>query len=151
MDCNQIILRLFVLKNFGEASEMWTLKVPSLEALFILGFGVFHFVIPFILSPNFTNTTLFGVLRIADFVLPGCFALAILSIVFYTTKNRYPAAVLAFLYGGGITFHVLYLSGVFPPVIIVPDKLFLVVGIVIDAFAILTVYDYYRRLHLLAG
>ena len=150
MDCNQIIFRLFVLKNFGEASEMWTLKVPSLEALFILGFGVFHFVIPFILPPNFTNTTLFGVLRIADLVLPGTFTVAISSIIFYLTRNRYPAALLAFLYGGGIAFHLLYLSGVFPSIIIVPDKLILVAGIVVDALSITAIYDYYRRVHLLS-
>lgn len=130
---------------------MRALKLASLEATFILVFGVIHFAIPFILPPNFSGTTLFAILPLADFVLPGCFALAILSILFYATKNRYPAAVLAFMFGGGITFHVLYLSGVFPPVIIVPDKLFLVAGIVIDALAILAVYDYYRRLHSLAG
>ena len=131
---------------------MRALKLASLEATFILVFGVFHFAIPFILPPNFSGgTTLFAILPLADFVLPGCFALAILSILFYATKNRYPAAVLAFLFGGGITFHVLYLSGVFPPVIVVPDRLFLVFGIVIDVLAIFAVYDYYRRLHSLAG
>jgi hypothetical protein len=121
------------------------MKTTTLEVLFILGFGIFHFAIPFILLPNF-NANLFG-LQIADFVLPGCFTLAILSIIFYITKNRYPAALLAFLFSGGIAFHALYLSGLFPPVIIVPTKLLLVAGIVIDALSILAIYDYYRQLH----
>jgi len=124
--------------------RMW--RLASLEAIFIVVFGVFHFAIPFVLPPNFSETTLFAALPIAYFVLPGCFTLAILSLVFFATKNRYPAAVLSFLYGGGITFHALYLSGAFPAVIIVPDKLFLVAGIVIDTLAILAVSDYYRRL-----
>ena len=130
---------------------MQTLKVATLEALFILGFGAVHFAIPFILPPNFNTTTnLFATLHIADFVLPGTFTLAILSIVFYVTKNRYPAALLIFLYSGGIVFHVLYLSGVFPPVIIVPDRLILVLGIVVDALSTMTIYDYYRRVHSLS-
>ena len=125
------------------------LKAATVEALFILGFGVFHFAIPFILPPNFSaDTSLFGV-RIADFVLPGTFTVAISSILFYLTKNRYPAALLAFLYSGGIVFHLLYLSGVFPSVIVIPDKLILVVAVAVDAIAIAAVYDYHRRADLL--
>lgn len=126
---------------------MQALKISSLEATFILVFGVFHFAIPFVLPPNFEGTTILNVLPIAYFVLPGCFLLASLSLVYFFTKNRYPAGVLAFLYGGGIAFHALYLSGAFPAVILVPDRLFLVAGIVIDGLAILSIYDYYRRLH----
>ena len=137
---------MFVLKKVREASALKTLKVTLLEALFILGFGAFHFVIPFILPPNFVaNGTLVG-LRISDFVLPGCFALAIASIAFYLTKRWYAGAFLAFLYGGGVFFHALYLAGLFPSVIIVPDKLVLVLGIVVDSLSIITIYDYYHRL-----
>ena len=127
---------------------MKTVKTTTLEALFILGFGVFHFAIPFILLPNYSAaTSIFGALRIADFVLPGCFALAISSIVFSVTKNRYPAVFLGFLFGGGIAFHILYLSGLFPSLIIVPTKLILVAGIAVDGLSIMTIYDYYRRIH----
>ncbi len=128
---------------------MRLLKVAQLEGLYVLVFGVLHFAIPFLLPPNYiAQTTVFGFIRIADFVLPGCFLLAISTLVFFVTKNRYPAGLLAFLYGGGITFHALYLSGVFPPVILVPSSLFLVVGIVVDALAIGSIYDYHRRLHI---
>ncbi len=127
---------------------MNVLNVKTAEVLFILGFGVFHFALPFIFSPNFGMANLFGFLRIADFVLPGCFALAIVSIVFYVVKSRYLAALLAFLYGGGIIFHVLFLSGLFPSVIIVPTSLISVAGIVIDSLCIMAIYDYYRRVQL---
>ncbi len=138
---------MFVLKKVREAHALKTVKVVLLEAVFILGFGAFHFAIPFILPPNFVaNGTLAG-LRIADFVLPGCFALAIASIAFYLTKRWYAGAFLAFLYGGGVVFHVLYLAGLFPSVIIVPDKLILVLGIVVDSLSIVAIYDYYHRLH----
>ena len=122
------------------------MKTATLELIFLLIFGVFHFAVPFILPPNFHATNLFG-LQIADFVLPGCFALAILSIVFSLTGNRYPAALLAFLYSGGITFHALYLVGLFSPVIVVPTKMLLVIGIIIDGVSIIAIYDYYRRVH----
>lgn len=129
---------------------MRTLKVAAAEGLYVLVFGVLHFAIPFILPPNYVAaTTVFGGIRIADFVLPGCFLLATLSLVFYATKNRYSAGLLAFFYCGGIVFHVLYLSGVFPPVIVVPSSLILVVGIVVDALAIFSIYDSQRRLHML--
>jgi hypothetical protein len=121
------------------------LNVKTAEVLFILGFGVFHFALPFIFSPNFNMANLFGFLRITDFVLPGSFALAILSIVFCVTNSRYPAALLAFLYGGGIVFHALFLSGQFPPMVVVPTSLVLVAGIVIDALSIIAIYDYYHR------
>jgi hypothetical protein len=126
---------------------MKMVKVALLEAVFIIGFGVFHFAIPFILPPNFVaNGTLAG-LRIADFVLPGCFALAISSLAFYLTKRWYAGALLAFFYGGGVVFHALYLAGLFPAVIIVPDKLILALGIVVDSLSIIAIYDFYRRLH----
>jgi hypothetical protein len=116
-----------------------------LEALFILGFGIFHFAIPFVLPPNFNSTNLFGFLPIGDFVLPGCFTLAIVSIILYLTRNWYPAALLAFLYGGGIAFHALYLSGLFPPVIVVPSKLTLVAGIIFDSLSIVAIYDFISK------
>jgi hypothetical protein len=116
------------------------------EALFILVFGASHFAIPFILPPNNNVTVnLFVTLHIADFVLPGCFILAVTSIVFYLTNNRYPAARLAFLYDGGVVFHVLYFLGAVPSVIIVPNDIVLAAGIVVDALSIITIYDYHRR------
>ncbi len=131
---------------------MSAVKLATLEGLFILGFGVLHFAIPFLLPPNFTSdTNVFGALRIADFVLPGSFTVAISSILVYTTKNRYPAVLLAFLYSGGIAFHLFYLSGVFPSVILVPNPLFLIGGIIVDALSIMAIYDYYRRVHKLSG
>ena len=129
---------------------MKTNSVWLLEAAFILAFGVFHFAIPFIF-PAKANVTinLFVNLHIADFVLPGCFLLATVSIVFVFTKNRYPAAILVFLYGGGIVFHALFLSGILPPVIVVPNSsAVLAGGIVIDALSIAAVYDFHRRSHL---
>ena len=142
---------MFVLKNFGEASAMRTLKVTTFRSCYsfwgsefsILSYRSFF-------HQTSSNTTLFGVLRIAYFVLPGSFTVAISSILFYLTRNRYPAALLAFLYGGGIVFHLLYLSGVFPSILVVPDKLILVAGIVVDALSITAIYDYYRRVHLLS-
>jgi hypothetical protein len=122
------------------------LNVRIAEALFILVFGAFHFAIPFILPPNNNVTVnLFVTLQIADFVLPGCFILAVTSIIFYLTNNRYPAALLAFLYGGGVVFHVLYFLGLVPSVIIVPNNIVLAAGIVIDSLSIITIYDYHRR------
>lgn len=120
------------------------MKTTTLELIFLLIFGVFHFAIPFILPPNFHATNLFG-LQIADFVLPGCFTLAILTIVFFLTRNRYPAALLAFMYSGGITFHALYLASLFPPVIVVPTRILLVIAIIIDGVSIVAIYDCYRR------
>jgi hypothetical protein len=122
------------------------LNVRVVEALFILVFGAFHFAIPFILPPNNNITiNIFVTLHITDFVLPGCFILAVTSIVFYLTNNRYPAALLAFLYSGGIVFHVLYFLGIVPSVILVPNNIVLAAGIVVDSLSIITIYDYYRR------
>lgn len=123
-------------------------KIAYVEAAFIMVFGVVHFAIPFLLPPNATaaNTSnIFSTLHITDFVLPGAFALAILSLIFMYTKNRYPATLLAFLYFGGITLHSLYFLGFVPAVIIIPSPLFLVFGIVLDALAILSIYDYLQR------
>ncbi len=123
------------------------LTIALFESLFILIFGIAHFAIPFLLPPNFVEqTTLFGALRIADFVLPGCFAVAISALLYYATKNLIPGAVLAFLYGGGIVFHALYLAGLFPSVLTVPSQVIPVGGIVIDALSIVAIFDYYRRL-----
>jgi hypothetical protein len=139
---------LFAFKKVREASKVKALNARTAEALFILVFGAFHFAIPFILLPSIKTTiNLFVTLHIADFVLPGCFTLAIVSIIFYVTSNRYSAALLAFLYSGGIIFHVLYFLGLVPPVIIVPNSIILVAGIVADALSIMAIYDYYRRVH----
>jgi hypothetical protein len=127
---------------------MRILNTKTAETLFILGFGAFHFAIPIIFPPNFSAvTTIFVTLRIADFVLPGCFTLAILCFIFYATNNRYLAALLAFLYSGGITFHSAYLLGLFPSVIVVPNMAISIAGIIIDVLSILTIYDYYQRVH----
>lgn len=125
------------------------MNTSRLEAFFILGFGVFHFAIPFLLPPNYNAPTLFG-LQIADFVLPGCFLLAASAIAFFASKNPFCGGLLVFLYCGGITFHILYLSGLFPSVLVVPTRLLLVGGIVLDALSIFVVVDYYRRVHVAA-
>ncbi len=126
---------------------MKALSVAMLESLFILIFGVVHFTIPFWLPPNFVaETTVLDGLRIADFVAPGCFAVAISAILYFGTKNVIPGAVLAFLYAGGITFHALYILGVFPSVLVVPTPLISIGGIIIDAFSIGAIFDYYRRI-----
>ncbi len=126
------------------------MKWVTLEALFILGFGIFHFALPFILPPNFTvGTTLFATLYIGYLVIPGCLILGISSIIFYLSKNRYSAILLIFLYCGGIVLHFLYLTGLFPSVVVVPDGLILAIGIVVDALTISLIYDYYRRFRML--
>ncbi len=127
---------------------MQRVKIVSVEAGFLLVFGVFHFAIPFLLPPNAlaaSNSSVFSTLHITDFVLPGTFALAILSLVFLYTKNRYPAAGLAFLYGGGIVLHTLFFLGFVPAVLIVPSPLLLAFGILLDALAIVAIYDYLQR------
>jgi hypothetical protein len=116
--------------------------VTRLEAVFILVFGAVHFAIPFLLPPNLDSTTLW-VFPIGYLVLPGCFAVAISSILYFATKHRAAGAVLAFLYGGGIFFHALYLSGLFPSVLVVPSPAIPVGGIVIDSLAIGAIYDFY--------
>jgi hypothetical protein len=123
-----------------------TASLATAEAAFILVFGVIHFAIPFILPPNtMAETTIFGSLRIADFVAPGCYAVAISAILYFATKNLIPGAVLAFLYAGGITFHLLYLVGVFPSVLVVPSPVISIGGIIIDAASIVVIVDCYRR------
>jgi hypothetical protein len=107
--------KLSVLKNVGEKGAMSAPRIITLEALFILIFGIFHFAVPFILPPNYANTGFIAGLQVADFVIPGCFTLAIISIIVFITKNRYAAVALSFLYGGGVVFHGLYLSGALPP------------------------------------
>jgi hypothetical protein len=122
------------------------LKAGTVELLFIFIFGVFHFALPFILTPNpNAKINFFVTLHISDFVLPGCFTLAIVSIIFYLTHNRYTAVMLAFLYNGGIVFHLLYFLGLVESVIIVPNNIILAVGIPVDALAVVATYDYYRR------
>jgi hypothetical protein len=124
------------------------LKAGTVELLFIFIFGVFHFALPFILIPNpNAKINLLVTLQISDFVFPGCFILAIVSIIFCVTHNRYPAGLLAFLYSGGIVFHTLYFLGLVESVVIVPTNIILVVGIPVDELAVVATYDYYRRVH----
>lgn len=128
---------------------------PSLmkaEWAFILGFGVFHFLVPFFLPPNFVAAvvpvySLFWGLQLSDFVIPGSIVLATLSILFIYTKNRFLMGALMVMYLGGAFFHGLYLVGYLPPLIIVPDSSFLAFGLLIDTFTAIVIYDYYRRAH----
>jgi hypothetical protein len=136
------------LKSFGENKmRAWTVSIATAEAAFILIFGLVHFAIPFVLPPNFiAETTVFGSIRIADLVLPGCFAVAISALLYFGTKNIIPGAVLAFLYAGGITFHALYLAGLFPSVLTISSPMVPIGGIIIDAASIIAIFDYYRRI-----
>ncbi|MGD6805919.1 MAG: hypothetical protein ACQCN4_03055 [Candidatus Bathyarchaeia archaeon] len=117
-----------------------------LEALFILIFGAAHFAIPFLLPPNLESTTLW-IFPIGYFVLPGCFAVAISGILYFATKRLAAGACLAFLYGGGIFFHALYLLGLFPSVLTIPSAVIPIGGIIIDALSIAAIYNFYRRVH----
>lgn len=111
-------------------------------------FGVSHFAIPFLLPPNTVSadvSTAFATLHIADFVIPGVFALAFLSLIFIYTKNLVSAGLLAFLYAGGIVLHTLFFLGLVPPVLVVPSPFFLAAGIVLDALAIGAIYKIMRR------
>ncbi len=119
-----------------------------IELGFLFIFGVFHFALPFLLPPNTIQaqeSTAFSVLHITDMVLPGAFALAILSLIFVFTKNLVAGVLLAFLYFGGIVFHCLFLLGFAPSVVVVPSPLFLAGGIVLDVLAIAAVNDVLRR------
>ncbi len=123
-------------------------KIHFVETVFLLVFGVFHFAIPFLLPPNTIGaetSAAFSTLHIADFVIPGTFALAILSLIFLYTKNLFSAVLLAFLYFGGIVLHSLFFLNFVPAVIVVPSPLFLAGGIVLDAVAIAAIYDIARR------
>jgi hypothetical protein len=125
----------------------WPLSIATAEAAFILIFGLVHFAIPFVLPPNLVaETTVFGSIRIADLVLPGCFAVAISALLYFGTRNIIPGAVLAFLYAGGITFHALYLAGLFPSVLTITSPSVPIGGIIIDAASIIAIFDYYRRI-----
>ena len=123
---------------------MLSSKIIRLDALFIASFGALHFFVPFLLPPNFSNTSIF-----AYSVIPGSLTLATLSLVYYLTKNRYPGFFLSFLYAGGVLFHAMYFFGVFPAILTIPEALlpFLSVGVVLDTLSILTIFDYYRRTH----
>ena len=129
---------------------------PSLmraEWAFILGFGVFHLLVPFFVPPNFLTAvvpiySLFWGLSIADLVIPGCIVLAALSIVFVYTMNLFSMAALMIMYLGGAFFHTLYFIGFLPPLLVVPNTSILAFGIFIDTFTAVAIYDYYRRSHL---
>jgi hypothetical protein len=132
---------------------------PSLmtaEWTFILGFGVFHLLVPLFLPPNFLVAlipvySLFWGLRLADFVIPGCIVLAALSILFVYTKNRFVMGGLMVMYLGGAFFHGLYLVGYLPPLIIVPETSFLAFGILIDTLTAIVIFDYHRRNRVRSG
>jgi hypothetical protein len=126
------------------------IRLNEIERVFILGFGVFHFLVPVFIPPNFLTAivpiySLFWGLRLADLVIPGCIVLASLSIVFIYTKNFWPMAILIFLYLGGAFFHSLYLLGFLPPLLVVPDQSYLAFGIFIDTVTSAVIYDYFRR------
>jgi hypothetical protein len=123
-------------------------RVASFEIVFIIVFGVFHFAIPFLLPPNTAGadtSTVFSTLHITDFVLPGAFALAVLSLIFVYTKNVVSAGSLAFLYAGGIVLHTLFFLGLVPSVLVVSSPAFLAAGIILDTLAIGAIYDIIRR------
>ena len=132
---------------------MLKLNLRTAEWGFILGFGVFHLLVPFVIPPNFLTAiipiySLFWGLRLADLVIPGCIVLAALSIGFVYTKNVFSMAALMFMYLGGAFFHTLYFIGFLPPLLVVPDTSILAFGIFIDTFTAVAIYDYYRRSHL---
>jgi hypothetical protein len=122
------------------------------EGGFILGFGVFHLFVPLLAPPNFLTAivpvySLFGILQLVDLVIPGCIVLALLSIAFIYTENRYVMAALIFMYLGGTVSHALYFAGVLPPLLTLPGPSYLAFGIFIDTFTSVVIYDYYRRIH----
>jgi hypothetical protein len=125
---------------------MFSFNLASLERYFVLIFGVAHFAIPFILPPNLMgDTSILNFLRIADFVLPGCLAVALLAIVCYFKSKMTVGFSLAFLYGGGILFHLLYLFGLFPSVLLVPNSWISVGGIVLDVLSIFAILDVTKK------
>lgn len=133
--------------------RMFKLDLMTAEWAFILIFGLFHLLVPFIAPPNFLAAIipiyiLFFELHIVDFVIPGSIALAVLSVIFVYTKNRYVMAALIFEYLGGAFFHALYLIGILPgPILLIPYNLFLAsaFGLFIDVFTTVVIYDFYRR------
>lgn len=136
-------MRDFVLKSKGYYGDpVVSSRIMRLDALFIVCFGVLHFAIPFVLPPNFANTSIF-----AYAVTPGAISLAILSLVYYFTKNRFFGFFLSFFYAGGVLFHALFLLGFFPAILIVPSGLVLAGGLVLDVLVIASIVDFYRRTH----
>ena len=129
---------------------MFKPSVKFLEGSFILSFGLFHLLLPFVAPPNVLASMipvygLFFGLNLVDLVIPGCVAVALLSVVFVYAKHRFPMLILMFLYSCGAFFHALFLVGFFPPLLIVDQSSALAFGIVIDVFTIVLSYDYYRR------
>jgi hypothetical protein len=122
------------------------------EGIFILSFGLLHLFLPFFAPPNFLAAvipvySLFWGLNLADLVIPGCIAVASLSVAFTYTKHRVPMAILMFMYSCGAFFHALFLIGFLPPLLKVDQSSFLAFGILIDIFTVALCYDYYRRTH----
>jgi len=119
-------------------------NLRNIKGLFILGFGVCHFLFPFMFQPNQAFDIIFLGIQLANLVIPGSIILAFLSIVFYYFKDRYSMTVLAFMYLCGAFFHILFILGIIPSIIIVPQGSALAFGAFIDIFAAIIILDYFR-------
>lgn len=117
----------------------------KIESVFLLLFGVFHFVLPFIFS--FNPTLFLFSFQVSSLAFLGSIALASLSVIFVFTRNRYFGFLLSVLYGFGIAFHTLYLFGLYPSVILVPNIIILYFGVLLDTIAIIMIFDYQRGKH----
>ena len=129
---------------------MFKPNIAFSERIFILTFGLFHFLLPFVAPPNFLATVipvygLFWGLNFVDLVVPGAVAVALLSIAFIYTKHLIPMVILMFMYSCGAFFHALFLLGFLPPLLVVGQGSFLFFGLIIDIFTVVISYDYYRR------
>ena len=119
-------------------------NLRNIKGLFILGFGVCHFLFPFMFQPNQAFDIIFLGIQIANLVIPGSIILAFLSIVFYYFKDMYSMTVLAFMYLCGAFCHLLFILGIIPPIIILPQGSALIFGAFIDIFAAIIILDYFR-------
>jgi hypothetical protein len=129
--------------------EMVKPNFKMAEGMFILGFGIFHLFVPFLFPPNLLTAfipiySLLWGLNLADFVIPGCIAVASLSVAFKYTRNRFLMATLMFMYLCGAVFHMLYVFGFIPSLLKVTNNSTLISGIFIDVFTTAIIYDYHR-------
>ena len=120
-------------------------NLRNIKGLFILGFGVCHFLFPFMFQPNQAFDIIFLGIQIANLVIPGSIILAFLSIVFYYFKDMYSMTVLAFMYLCGAVGHILFLLGIIPPLLIIPLDSALFLGAVLDIGTPIIILDYGRR------
>ena len=119
-------------------------SLKHVEMFFILIFGGFHILAPFIIS---------GVLPIREDVLwlvaPMAILVGVLSIAYIVPKEKIQQILkwitMVMFAGGGIT-HFLYVCGVMPPWFIAMPVSAALGGVFIDVFAVLIIYDYGRRL-----